>query len=105
MRTRDSLPTVVLCLVISLPLRADDSPAATKTSRSVRVAGIVLKWLRTEKDANFTRAEALIREAATGGAQIVCTTECFLDGYVNARQRKHKGQHPYIRRQHDDQQD
>jgi predicted amidohydrolase len=82
MRTRVWLPTAAFYLAVSLPIRADDAPAATKTSRSVRVAGIVLKWLRTEKDANFTRAEALIREAAGGGAQIVCTTECFLDGYA-----------------------
>lgn len=48
----------------------------------VRVAGIVLKWLRADKDANFARAEKLIREAAQGGAKLVCTTECFLDGYA-----------------------
>lgn len=49
---------------------------------TVRVAGIVLKWLRTDKEANYTRAEKLITEAAHGGAKLVCTTECFLDGYA-----------------------
>jgi predicted amidohydrolase len=48
----------------------------------IRVAGIVLKWLRTDKEANYTRAAALIESAARGGAQLVCTTECFLDGYA-----------------------
>jgi predicted amidohydrolase len=48
----------------------------------VRVAGIVLKWLRGEKEANYRRAEAMIEEAARGKAKIVCTTECFLDGYA-----------------------
>src|SRR5688572_20475743 len=48
----------------------------------VRVAGIVLKWLRTEKEANYRRAERLIEQAAAGKAQLVCTTECFLDGYA-----------------------
>jgi predicted amidohydrolase len=48
--------------------------------KTVRVAGIVLKWLRTDKAANFKRAEKMIREAAARGAQIVVTTECFLDG-------------------------
>ena len=48
----------------------------------VRVAGIVLKWLRTEKEANYRRAEKLIEQAAAGKAQLVCTTECFLDGYA-----------------------
>jgi predicted amidohydrolase len=51
-------------------------------ANSVRVAGIVLKWLRTDKEANYRRFEPLVREAAAGGAKIVCTTECFLDGYA-----------------------
>lgn len=51
---------------------------------TVRVAGIVLKWIRGDKEANMRRIEPLIREAAAGGAQIVCTTECFLDGYAIA---------------------
>lgn len=52
--------------------------------KNVRIAGIVLKWIRGDKDANYRRAEAMIREAADHGAQIVCTTECFLDGYAIA---------------------
>ena len=51
---------------------------------TVRVAGIVLKWIRTDKIANYRRIEPMIREAAAHGAQIVCTTECFLDGYAIA---------------------
>jgi predicted amidohydrolase len=54
------------------------------TRKEVRIAGIVLKWIRADKEANLRRAEAMIREAAAGGAQIVCTTECFLDGYAIA---------------------
>lgn len=50
----------------------------------VRVAGIVLKWIRANKEANFNRIEPMIREAAAAGAEIVCTTECFLDGYAVA---------------------
>jgi predicted amidohydrolase len=48
------------------------------------VAGIVLKWVRADKEANLRRVEPMIREAATNGALIVCTTECFLDGYAIA---------------------
>lgn len=59
---------------------AEDDSRAT----SVRVAGVVLKWQRGDKEANFRRAEPLIREGAAGGARIVCTTECFLDGYAIA---------------------
>jgi predicted amidohydrolase len=57
---------------------------AAEPPQTVRVAGIVLKWIRGDKEANFRRAEPLIRQAAQGGARIVCTTECFLDGYAIA---------------------
>ncbi len=57
-------------------------PVASDSPKTVRVAGIVLKWIRAEKEANLDRAEVLIRKAAAGGAEIVCTTECFLDGYA-----------------------
>jgi predicted amidohydrolase len=53
-------------------------------SKTVRVAGIVLKWIRGEKETNYRRIEPFIREAAAGGAKIIVTTECFLDGYAIA---------------------
>jgi predicted amidohydrolase len=51
---------------------------------SVRIAGIVLKWIRADKEANFRRIEPLVRKAAADGAKIVVTTECSLDGYAIA---------------------
>jgi predicted amidohydrolase len=69
------LPLVLLGCVPTTTAGADET---------VRVAGIVLKWLRGEKELNYQRVEPLIREAAEGGAQVVCTTECFLDGYAIA---------------------
>jgi predicted amidohydrolase len=56
--------------------------AGPKPENQLRVAGIVLKWLRADKEANYSRAEKLIIAAAADGAQLVCTTECFLDGYA-----------------------
>src|SRR3989475_2511003 len=61
----------------------EPSPPPPKP-QPIRVAGIVLKRLRGDKEANHRRVEPLIREAAAHGAQIVCTTECFLDGYAIA---------------------
>lgn len=58
--------------------------AAGGDLHTVRIAGIVLKWIRGDKEANYRRAEPMIRQAAAGGAQIVVTTECFLDGYAIA---------------------
>lgn len=57
----------------SLPAPAADT---------VRLAGIVLKWLWLDKEQNLNRGETLIREAAANGARIVATSECFLDGYI-----------------------
>jgi predicted amidohydrolase len=65
-----------------LHLHADD--VAAVPPHSVRVAGIVLKWIRGDKLANYQRVEPMVREAAGHGAEIVCTTECFLDGYAIA---------------------
>ena len=59
--------------------RTQEPPAPT-----LRVAGLVLKWVRGDKEANYRRIEPLIREAAKKGAQVIVTTECFLDGYAIA---------------------
>lgn len=68
----------------ALAARASASSVDSQPShpKHIRFAGIVLKWLRADKDANYARAEKLITQAAHGGAQLVCTTECFLDGYA-----------------------
>ena len=57
-------------------------PTGTPKPGTVRIAGIALKWLRFDKDANVERGGKLIREAAANGAHIVATSECFLDGYM-----------------------
>ena len=74
----------LLLLVIAPTSWAADVQKQAVPGQKVRVAGVVLKWLRGDKEANYRRAEPLIREAAADGAQIVCTTECFLDGYAIA---------------------
>jgi predicted amidohydrolase len=66
------------------PVQLAGEVCQKRPGKSVRVAGIVLKWIRADKEANFRRAEPMIRQAAADGAQIVCTTECFLDGYAIA---------------------
>lgn len=76
------IAAVVAAVALARSLFASESEPGAKPAGTVRVAGIVLKWLKADKAANCERAEALIREAAAGGAQIVCTTECFLDGYA-----------------------
>ena len=77
-------PTSALAFVVPLACLAALSDAAEVRRPTVRVAGIVLKWIRGDKAANFRRVEPMIRQAAVQGAQIVVTTECFLDGYAIA---------------------
>ena len=94
MRPANTLALVILIVGLAHPdFMAQAAPAGraankhdrTKaTTPTVRVAGIVLKWIRTDKRANFRRAEPMIRRATAGGAKIVVTTECFLDGYAIA---------------------
>ena len=73
-------PALLLPVLTALtPFAAMTAPSSNST---VRVAGIVLKWVRGDKDANWRRLEPMVREAARGGARIVITTECFLDGYA-----------------------
>ena len=79
-----SLILLVPNVVAGVPAWAAMPDGDQHTRKEVRIAGLVLKWIRTDKEANLRRAEAMIREAAAGGAQIVCTTECFLDGYAIA---------------------
>src|SRR5262245_37078514 len=68
------------CSVVAVPNATADDPKPS----TVRVAGLVLKWVRGDKEANYSRIEPMIREAAAKGAKIVITTECFLDGYAIA---------------------
>lgn len=72
--------------MLSLPFLAAmllvPSASAAERPANVHGAGIVLKWVRGNKEANYRRIEPMIREAARHGAQLVVTTECFLDGYA-----------------------
>ena len=54
---------------------------ASENENTVRVAGVILKWIPKDREANFRRIEPLIREAAANRAKVVCTPESFLDGY------------------------
>ncbi len=78
----DRINTDKLAELKTFLLASNKAQAADKGPVQVRVAGIVLKWLRADKEANYRRAEKLIEQAAKGRAQLVCTTECFLDGYA-----------------------
>lgn len=74
--------TTILAAGTTAPADAPDEP------KTVKIAGLVLRWVRGDKEANFRRLEAMIRAAADGGAKVVVTTECALDGYAVAERKK-----------------
>jgi len=79
----EMLPQTALHLVVLVGSAVFASAQAeSHTNSTIRVAGIVLKWVRGDREANWRRLEPMVREAAKGGARIVVTTECFLDGYA-----------------------
>jgi predicted amidohydrolase len=58
-----------------------DEHQSIASNEHLRVAGIILRWVPGDREANISRAEKLIRQAAHKGARIICTPESFLDGY------------------------
>ena len=81
-RCSASLRSLALLLSTLMAPASSTALPAPPSNSTVRVAGIVLKWVRGDKAANWRRLEPMVREAARGGARIVITTECFLDGYA-----------------------
>lgn len=81
-----SLAPLIALLFLPAAVHPDPVPGAAppRAAGTLRIAGIVLKWVRGDKEANFRRAEPMIRSAAAQGAKVVVTTECFLDGYAIA---------------------
>ena len=80
----NALPVMLLAFpagVVAGDERAASGSPEARPARgeTVKVAGIVLKWVRGDKEANYARAEPMIREAAARGAEIVCTPA---DGWI-----------------------
>ncbi|UCH34814.1 MAG: hypothetical protein JSV65_00225, partial [Armatimonadota bacterium] len=48
----------------------------------LRVAGLALKSEPWDKEANWAKAERMVRDAAAAGAELVCAPEGFLEGYI-----------------------
>lgn len=59
------------------------------SAQAVRVAALKVIPQPGDKPGNYARFEQFAREAAGGGAQLIVTSECYLDGYLG-----HKKMHP-----------
>lgn len=46
------------------------------------IGALSIRRIKGDKNKAYVNAERMIRKAACNGAEIVCTTESFLDGYV-----------------------
>ena len=58
------------------------NPAETRAAETIRVGLIQMDARLYDKQYNLTRAEELIRQAASRGAKIVCTPEASVQGYA-----------------------
>jgi predicted amidohydrolase len=48
----------------------------------LRIGGLALRSKPFDKDANWRKAERMLRQAARAGARLVCSPEGFLEGYI-----------------------
>ncbi|MBN1361081.1 MAG: carbon-nitrogen hydrolase family protein [Sedimentisphaerales bacterium] len=84
-----SFTSLVSCLaLVSL---SGDVPPAGSGQRALKVAMCQIFALDGDREGNFVRIEAALREAKAQGAQIACFPETTLLGWVNpdAHQRAH----------------
>ena len=51
-------------------------------SFKIKIGLIQINSKKNDLEYNFTKARKMIIRAATRGADIICTPECFLDGYA-----------------------
>ncbi|HEY5551072.1 MAG TPA: carbon-nitrogen hydrolase family protein [Opitutaceae bacterium] len=56
--------------------------ASISAGEPLVVAGLKLAPVPFDKEGNYAKFEKYAREAAAAGAQLVITSECYLDGYV-----------------------
>lgn len=67
----------------------------------LRIAMIQQSYAPFDREANFSRAEAGIREAAAAGAKLVCLPEMFLTGYPGPTAREGAAWDEFVCRMHD----
>lgn len=72
-----------LLATLALALAAASAFSQDSTARpSVKVAALKVIPVAYDKEGNYARFEQFAREAAGNGAQIIVTSECYLDGYL-----------------------
>lgn len=79
-----SLPFLLLGLALGAPAAPASGPVAP-----FKVAVLKLIPKPGDKAGNYARFEQFTREGAAGGAKLIVTSECYLDGYLG-----HKKMHP-----------
>jgi len=66
-----------------------------KQKRIINVAAIQMNAVKFDKEANFRKAESMLREASSKGADIACLPECALTGYPRLNRRRLKTEEEY----------
>ncbi len=76
-------------ILLFLALVAAALAAVAARAAPITVASLKLIPKPGDKAGNYARFEQFAREAAGGGAKLIVTSECYLDGYLG-----HKKMHP-----------
>ena len=66
-----------------------------KDKHIVKVCAIQMNAVKFDKEANFKKADSLLRESARKGADIACLPECALTGYPRIFRKKLKSEEEY----------
>jgi len=71
-----------ICVAFLTLAGPDRTPARAAGTRTLRVAGLMVKPVKWDKEANKRLLEKAIREAKDKGAELIVTPEGALEGYV-----------------------
>ncbi|MFC1562719.1 carbon-nitrogen hydrolase family protein [candidate division KSB1 bacterium] len=84
----------VIFLLVSL--KSTISEAQMKEEkRIIKVAAVQMDAVKYDKEANFKKAESMLRKAAAQGADIACLPECALTGYPRLNRKRLKTEEEY----------
>ena len=89
-----TLNILILSMLI-LVNKSTSKPQTKRGERVIKVAAIQMNAVKFDKGANFKKAESMLREASSKGADIACLPECALTGYPRLNRKRLKTEEEY----------
>jgi len=86
----------IFILIMLVSVNSSSLKSQTKKQKHIiKVAAIQMNAVKFDKEANFKKAESMLREAASRGADIACLPECALTGYPRLNRKRLKTEEEY----------